>query len=391
MKIGIITHYFGSKNYGGNLQAYALVEFLSKQGYIAEQISYNRANDNEKYNKEEIKTWKKLFKKVIKKFQYIARKCFFAFLKNRSHQVQNRNGSIDKFNQSIPHSAQIYNLKKINDIKNKYDVFIVGSDQVWHPAAICSAYLLNFDIGNGYKISYAASLGGAVLTERQKQLFSESLKTYDAISVREESSVGLIQPLTKTKVEWVLDPTLLLSSEDWNRICTPRRVSDKYVFCYFLGGIARYRKIVKQFAKAKKLKIVTLPYLGGALVGENFGDYRLFDVSPADFISLIKNAEYVFTDSFHATVFSHIYHKNFFVFNRAGLKSMNDRIYSLISLFNTQDRFCDTKAKISLKYIESLPPIDYNKEFLKFEEQKEKSIKFLRENLGKAKQKLKND
>ena len=390
MRIAIITQYFNSKNYGGNLQSYALeyyINLLVKENDKCEQICYIQCGNIEKKKlngrKRLIAVSTCYFRKIYKLYLYV----FWRLGVKKKKRYE----SIVRFNKGIKHSKEIYTKDNIVQANNQYDVFITGSDQVWNPIWYDENYWLNFVSAEKTKLSYAAGISAKELTERQKQLFSKSLKTYDAISVREESSVDLIQPLTKTKVEWVLDPTLLLSSEDWNQICPPRRVPDKYVFCYFLGGIARYRKIVKQFAKAKKLKIVTLPYLGGALVGENFGDYRLFDVSPADFISLIKNAEYVFTDSFHAAVFSHIYQRDFFVFSRKGYSGMGDRIYSLTSLFDTQERFCDTQDKVNIDYIMQMKPIDYQRRFDKFEEQKEKSLKFLRENLGKAKQKLKND
>ena len=199
----------------------------------------------------------------------------------------------------------------------------------------------------------------------------------------------MLQPLVDKKVEWVLDPTLLLSREDWDNICSVNKIEERYVFCYFLGELSLSNKKIIEFARSKNLKVVSMPYLAWTSKRDsNFGDYKIYDATPPDFISLIKHAEYVFTDSFHATVFSHIYHKNFFVFNRAGLKSMNDRIYSLTSLFDTQERFCDTKEKISLHYIEGLPPIDYGKTFPKFEAMKEKSINFLKENLKRAEEKI---
>ena len=178
---------------------------------------------------------------------------------------------------------------------------------------------------------------------------------------------------------------MLLSLEKWDNICSEQKIGEKYIFCYFLGALSVQNSEITQFAHKRGLKVVTMPYLCGTCHDDsNFGDYKIYDAAPQDFISLIKHAEYVFTDSFHATVFSHIYKKNFFVFNRAGLKSMNDRIYSLTSLFNTQERFCDTKEKETLEYIENLPPIDYSNPFLKLEEMKEKSIEFLKINLKKA-------
>ena len=291
MKISIITHYYHNANYGGNLQAYALEEFINSEIDLCEceQLSYRHTILN--LMPQSSVRQSGFLKRFVKYIRRNFKKLYYNGILKIPRKLKVREKCIINFNcKKIKHSKEIYTKDNIIQANNQYDVFITGSDQVWNPIWYDENYWLNFVSAEKTKLSYAAGISAKELTERQKQLFSESLKTYDAISVREESSVGLIQPLTKTKVEWVIDPTLLLSSEDWNRICTPRRVAEKYVFCYFLGGIAGYKKIVKRFAKAKKLKIVTLPYLGGALIGENFGDYKLFDVSPADFISLIKNA-----------------------------------------------------------------------------------------------------
>ncbi len=385
MKVGIVTHYFKSKNYGGNLQAYALSQFINQIGrYTSFQISYDRRFDN--VNRKNTKS--KYLRKICRFFLQGIKKLFTFFLWRK---IRQRNLSFNYFNQNfIPHTKEVFTQKTINQVNDEFDCFIVGSDQVWAPSAVCDFYLLKFAQKGKYKFSYAASLACKYIDDEKKIMYANALQNLNTISVREENGAEQIQSLTKIKVELVLDPTLLLSSEDWNKICPERRIKENYVFCYFLGGIKKYRKTIKPYAKSKKLKIVTLPYLAGAIIGENFGDYRLFDISPADFISLIKYADCVFTDSFHATVFSHIYRKDFFVFQREGYKGMSDRIYSLTSLFDTQERFCDTREKANINYVKNLKAIDYNRTFIKFEEMKEKSIKFLESNLLKAEQMLKN-
>ena len=110
---------------------------------------------------------------------------------------------------------------------------------------------------------------------------------------------------------------------------------------------------------------------------EKFGDVKLYDVSPGEFVSLIKYSDCVFTDSFHACVFSNIYEKNFFVFPRSGADKMSNRITSLISLFHNQERFCDSSEKQSMEYINSIGNAHVYRKSI--DEEIEKSIIFLKE------------
>ena len=150
-----------------------------------------------------------------------------------------------------------------------------------------------------------------------------------------------------------------------------------YVFCYFLGKNKKERRIATEYAKKHNLKLVTIGYASKVMVEDkNFGNVRLYDTTPGQFIELIKNAKYVFTDSFHAVVFSKIFEKQYFVFNRDERGSMSSRIRTITSLFETEERFCYGERE-NLGYVESLTDIDYAKPLLKFEEKKKESIDFL--------------
>jgi hypothetical protein len=222
------------------------------------------------------------------------------------------------------------------------------------------------------------------LSNEQKELLSEKLRDFDAISVREKDAVELIKDITPTIAEWVLDPTMLLDSQMWDDISSERKfVKEPYVFCYFLGDDSLQREIATKFAKNCGLKLVALPYLNCMYrkCDDGFGDVQLYDVGPQDFVSLIKHAEYIFTDSFHATVFSGIYKKQYFVFPRNREASMSSRIYSLIELYEVQERFCDTEKKATFEYINEPREIDYNKPLEWIERMRSKSISYLERNL----------
>ena len=124
-------------------------------------------------------------------------------------------------------------------------------------------------------------------------------------------------------------------------ILIPHKIS----ICYFLSTNRAVKKYISEFAKKKRMKIVILPHVGGINISDCFfGDMRLYDISPSQFVSLIKYADYVLTDSFHASVFSCIYKKKFVVFSRRGGERMNSRLHSLLKLYSSNDRFAGTIA-----------------------------------------------
>lgn len=388
MKIGILTHYYKSVNYGGNLQAYALCEFLNSiDGIHAEQICYDMASYQ---SKGKLKKNRVPFTRRV--CLYLKRTVEYINFKRRNLQEYNkwaeRNSNFELFSKSIPHSCKVIKSDDYNKIKGDYDVLIVGSDQVWHPNYLSDVFLLNFDF-NIIKISYAASMSqGSIPIELQERLKS-SLGLFDAISVRE---ISLQKELAKLGIKsaLVLDPTLLLEPSRWEHEVKCPISKTNYIFCYFLSNNKKERELVREFADKKGLKIVAIGYLNGMITKKDnaYFDESCTEAGPREFLSLIKNASYIFTDSFHAVVFSLIFKKNFFVFNRAGENAMGTRIESILSLFNMTERFCDSKEKLTLNYIDSLHSIDYNKDFPKFEAMKVESIKFIEDNLIKAKERL---
>ena len=347
MKIGILTHYYNSRNYGGNLQAFALVRFLKKMGYSAEQIAYQRGDDF--LFADYVITRDSLYIMWTKRLINSVRK----FNDNK------RTRALRKFNRNmIPHSKKIYTVDTIDQSLQEYDLLITGSDQVWHPNAVCDAYLLNFQVKSSVrKISYAASFAVDNLATNIQEYYRECFLNMDAISVREKEGVGLVKQTTGKDATLVLDPTLLLPRKEWDSITEDCNISGKYIFCYFLGDEKKYRELAKAFAMKKQCIIVTLPFLSGKVPSDKgFGEKRLYKVSPGQLLSLIKNAEYIITDSYHVSVFSIIYEKEFYALDRYG---MGSRIKTLTEMFHIEDHFCDSEDKSRLSYIESLDKINY--------------------------------
>ena len=258
----------------------------------------------------------------------------------------------------------------------------MGSDQIWNPM-ICArqpAFFLNFASSGKKCISYAASIARNDLSFVQIETFAKLLARFDYISLRENNYNKIEIP--PKKIECCVDPTLLLSQEEWNTLASSPRFSEPYIFCYIFGDDKKIRKFAMKLGKLKRLKLVTVPYLSGFF---NFADAfmdatKLFHVSPSDFLSLIKNADYIITDSFHATVFSIIFHKQFYVFERKGSSNMGSRIATLTELSHTQSHFITENNNITIQEISAIAPLD----FVHMDDLQvaiEKSISFLKSSL----------
>ena len=376
-KIGIITMYHNSINYGGVLQAYALAKFLKNQGYDAEQVRFvSKHTEWQKIKLLFYRGVKRAIKDVLRNARWVARKMLF-FRKNRDAKLDDAFSSyrsvFTRFGESfVPRSSVVYNGKTIKKANGEYDIFITGSDQVWNFAWYNPIYFLDFAAKNKKKISYAASISMDSLNGKQYRMLKRSLKNYSAVSVREENAVSLISKASPVEPRFVLDPTLLLSKESWSDIAQKKIACDNYVFCYFIGSNEVGRRLAKEFAQKHGLKLV------GISVYHNFDelDIKLEDAGPEEFLGYIRGAKYVFTDSFHAVVFSKIFEKQYFVFNRDQKDSMSSRIFTITSLFETEERFCYGERE-NIDYIEALSDTDYTKELLKFEEKKKESVEFL--------------
>lgn len=375
-KIGIITMYTNSKNYGGILQAFALQKIITKLGFETEQISFEKEQITS--NRKKRITFVKLLKYPFRLARTYRKKYID---KKKCIDKELRNKKFKEFENTISHSEKVFHSGNIHECNAIYDIFVTGSDQVWNMNWYSSHYFLDFVSSEKYRFSYAASMPNINLSLEQEDIVKKHLKNFNSVSVREKKTADYLSKLLNREVQWTLDPTLLLDKDDWNEICSERIINEEYIFCYFLGTDKFMRNEAKRFARKKKVKIVMLPYLCGVnFVDSKFGDIRLYDVSPNDFISLIKYASYVITDSFHACVFSNIYDVKYFVFDRIGGGEMNERIFSLLDLFDAKERFCVNEKKCLLKKYDL--PLSNNKS--EFYYQKEKSLKFLLDNLKAA-------
>ena len=336
-RIGIMSFFYNSSNYGGLLQAYALTTFLNKYDNVcAEQICYEVVkNDSQK-------TEKRTIGRIIRGLYHLpGRVKHLIRVRKLTPFFEKRSLTLTEWRKRVPQSSNSFVKKTIRDSVDNYDGFITGSDQVWNLRWSDSSYFLDFVPNNKKKYSYGASIGSKEISPELSSMLRQHVSAFDGITVREESTAQLVSGICDRDVRMVLDPTLLLDRSDWDIVCSSRLIHQKYVFCYFLGDDEAMRHVSKEIAKRMQCVLVNIPHapLDYKKCDEKFGDIDLYDVDPSDFISLICFAEYVITDSFHASVFSNIYSKDFIAFGRKGMPEMNNRIIDLCKIFGNSYRF----------------------------------------------------
>lgn len=397
MKVGIVTFYYKNYNFGGALQARALTQALQAINDVtAEQIQIDFNKRWKKQSKVQhimavlkhhglLQTFRLLVEAVNKKETQAST------LLDRS-QTKKRIMAFDEFAQKTPHSEKVYTTDDLSKSESCYDVYICGGDQIWNDwgtgfySCALDIYTLN-DISDRFiKFSYAPSIPLRKPNKAFMKKLQSGISKLDAISVREKSSVKLIEELTGEKVEVVVDPVLLLTREQWDMQCDLPKIEEKYIVCYFLGNGEDKRLAAHEYANRLGIKLLTFPYIGGEVKDDDvFGDLRDFTSGPAEFVGLIRNAEAVITDSFHASVMSMIYHKTFFTMERntcVGGDSMESRLndflkeYGLISQKVTVEQ---------LNNLRTIPDIDYTKSDKIWNRRRMESFAYLERNLQKIK------
>lgn len=338
MKVGIITWW--RNNYGSILQALALQQKLNQYNDLQYEIICQFGKKSTSVDN--------VFDKI--KSVGLAETCKRVFWKVAFKGLRLRNKKMQQFvDENLKVSNQQYNEHDIADSNKYYDTYICGSDQIWNPDLVPtdSMYWLPFVEKGKNKIAYAPSFGASTVTEKQKEQIKANLSTFKAVSCRENSGARTInQIIGEKKCEAVLDPTMLIERDYWDTISEDKIYDEKYIFAYMLRGTAAQRKYIEKIARERNLKIVSIPFLEYEKIDPydlKFGDYKLWDANPAEFISAIRHAEYVFCDSFHCIVFSILYHRPFFVFPKVGAdgkvkKSQISRMTDLLELAEIKNR-----------------------------------------------------
>ena len=313
MKIKTITCH-DVYNYGASLQAYALQQYLSSVGHDVEIIDYKpdymRVHYNFWYVPDNSRYYRKAMKSGLFRFLLC---CYFAPARFATY---GRKLKFDAFTRKHLHLTKTYfSYQDLVDCPPEADVYIAGSDQIWNcklPNGKDPAYFLQFGDKGIKRISYAASFAIPEIPDEDKLQMHDWLKLFDAISVREKTGVKILDSLSVKGIE-VLDPVFLLTREDWATFCNSRIGVEKkrYLLVYdlFLND-TRLEKEARRLSAEYNLRIISVD----ASRKCPFADKNISDAGPAEFVKLIANAEYVVTNSFHATAFSIIFNRRFTVY-----------------------------------------------------------------------------
>lgn len=337
-KIGIVSCYF-KDNYGSMLQAYATKKILDNNNIPNETIAIGNNKDFKNGKLKYYVTQIFNFSFIKTKFGMIKFKIDKILNKKLKSNVAIRTKKYQEFRKEFNMSESTSTYKELSNLcQKKYSDVIVGSDQLWLPVnVVADYYTLNWVPDNINKVSYATSFGVSTIPEKYRPLYKSFLNRINHLSVREDTGVKLVKELSNKDAKLVCDPTLLLTREEWEEIATPNRIiQEKYILCYFLGKNIEHRKFAEKLKKETGHKIVSLNHADEYVkYSDIYADITPYDIGPKEWINLIKNAEYICTDSFHGTVFSLLFNKKFFDFRRHSSKnknSTNSRIDSLLKV-----------------------------------------------------------
>ena len=347
-KIGIAAVTY-KDNFGSALQTYATQYVLEKLGYDARIFEINSVHRGIKL--------KKLLYYAGRLFDPVEAKYLFANLTSRSRKTASV--STDQFASDMKVRHKMYQdfNKKWNKMlptvngwsglrkqASEMDAVVVGSDQLWRPSNIVGGYYtLEFVPDEVKKIAFSTSFGVPGLPSRLHKHAKKFLTRIEHISVREDSGAEIVKNESGKSATVVCDPTMMLTAEEWMHIQNEKPFAEgKYILMYLMGDNPEQREFVRKLSKQTDCRIIGLLH-GATYISydEDIVDEKPYNVGPSEFVNLIRNAEYVCTDSFHCCVFSILNSTKFFAFRRwpDGSKfSANDRLYTLLKFTGLERR-----------------------------------------------------
>lgn len=375
MRTGLLTFHH-AHHYGAQLQAFALMKEIQSMGTDCEIINYVRPDTTE---------GNRLFKSDLS-----AR----ALLSNANTvinygRLKKRYARFESFvHDDMKLSKKSYNSYEelLKDVP-EYDAYVCGSDQIWNPFIFKEktydpAFFADFAKG-GRCIAYAPSFGISEIPEDKREDLRKYIQHFDCLSVRERQGEKILRDVTGRDSLTVLDPTLLLTGEQWGGLSAEPSIKGPYILCYFISDPGRYSGYIKALAEKYGLPVVSLC---GARRVVPQTRHTVLDAGPREFLGLFRNASMVCTNSFHGTVFSIIFKKDFFSFT-TGLnteKTVNSRLYNILEMLGLVDRIfsSDMDAVDFLKRVgNEANSINYAYVYEKLEKEREMSHKFLKDSL----------
>ena len=350
-KACIVTLY-SNNNYGNKLQNYAVQTVLEKKDFDVESL--------------------KLYPGKFKKngFIYKVLNRLIWNIKLNFFKVGYKNKNFKKFYKSYMkmNKNKIIRHENHKYLANKYDYFIVGSDQVWNPYFGLDYDLEFLEFSNKEKnIAFSASIGVSEIPEEKKEKYIKGINNIKYLSLREDKGKNIVKELTGREDAIVLvDPTMLLTREEWKKVAKkPEQLGkEKYILNYFLGELSEERKsIINNLAQKNGWKIINI-------LDPNDPFY---DAGPSEFVYLEENAELICTDSFHSCVFGILMNTPFEVFIREDeYVSMNSRLETLLSKFGLENRYYRS-GELNEEHLKC----DYTNAYKVLEDERKKANDFL--------------
>lgn len=353
-------------NYGTFLQAYALQQVIKSFGYD------NYVLDDNDIIKKNTKGYKVKIKHFI--FNIFSNK-YRRYYKSEKESIK----LYDNFKNRYILLEKNINISYLNQT---YDIFICGSDQIWNPNSLrlSKKEFYYADFTSNYKISYAPSIGSYNIPKDLEEKFKNLIGSFNKLSAREPEGRNEMQRITLNKVHLVVDPTLLLSRKDWNKLLPQNQNSkEKYFLVYFLSQNPVYINAVRNYARLHGYKLKMI--LNDKECFEQADE--VITAGPIQFLESIRNAAFVFTDSFHGSIFSFIFNIQFVTFLRFnGINNgQNSRVENLLSLMNLSDRLI---SEDNITNLYNLTEINFNDVETSLNPYIENSINYLKGSLNEG-------
>ncbi|MBR3455921.1 MAG: polysaccharide pyruvyl transferase family protein [Bacteroidaceae bacterium] len=314
-------------NFGASLQVYALQTYLERLGHLVQIVDYKPHYQPPRHQK--------LF--VMEK----GNNCLMNFAKMLYRLPQRirhleRNRMFRQFTASRLHlTPECYDKPKLMSSHLDADVFIAGSDQIWNSMFLAgrdSIFYLDFVKSKARKVAYAPSISVNQIEPRWESIYQKYLPTFDFVSVREKSSLPFLKKMGRGDAEVVCDPVLLFNQQEWDTLIPCRSlVKVPYLLVYDFDGNKQISSIARAISKAEGLRIINISIdtLGGL-------GTKLRGIGPEEFLSLVRGASFIVSSSYHATVFSLLYHKRFCVVRRQ--LGINLRLEDLVDDYGMRHR-----------------------------------------------------
>lgn len=362
-KAGILT-FQNAHNYGAVLQAYALKTKLKEMGHEAQVVNYCNPKIDATYPRHMLPVyckrdllpthWKQNVIKIID--------CIYGW---KSWGEQWERFEDFKNTHLLDGKTEKVSFEQLKNLD--LDLFILGSDQIWESyitGGLDQAYMGDFETKADI-VSYAASLNGSSLSESEAAVLKEKLPRLKEIAVREEKLAAYFRELLNREVYTVVDPTLLLEAKDYEPLVSRElQEKEKYIFAYFVREDAALSKCVEEVKRQTGMKVIELHYFRTMSV---HGENQLANIGPSEFLYYVKNAEFVLTNSFHGTVFSILYEKQFYC-----VYEKNTRIENLLEFVDATERHIR-----SAESVEVAQRVDYSDVAEKLAAYRKQSVDYL--------------